>query len=295
MELRDYQSRAIYDIDRAFAAGIESLILHAPTGAGKTVIAAAYIRRQIDAGHRVTFLAPRRELVEQASEKLEEVGLQFGRDQNIFMAGYELAEELGHLPVQVCTKDTLLSRHRSGRIQNLPRSDYVFVDEAHLSVTRTWLELIEEIKARGANFNRLLVNIWIFLTQRERAQVLRDAWEMTDHCSDEIWLDLWETIDPAETMTAEESALLVAMPERVILFRGYCAKRGNPNGLSWTPDPEVAKRFSHYGFGRRPDAQPTVRSIEIDRSQIWAFLLSRGGSEPECIVLYPPSERDSAK
>ena len=121
MELRDYQCRAIEDIDRVFAAGIESVILHAPTGSGKTVIAAAYIRRQIDAGRRVTFLAPRRELVEQASEKLEEVGLQFGRDQNIFMAGHELAEELGHLPVQVCSKDTLLSRYRNRRIQNLPK------------------------------------------------------------------------------------------------------------------------------------------------------------------------------
>ena len=150
MELRDYQSRAIEDIDRVFATGIESVILHAPTGSGKTVIAAAYIRRQIDAGCRITFLAPRRELVEQASEKLEEVGLQFGRDQNIFMAGHELAEELGHLPVQVCSKDTLLSRHRSGRIQNLPRSDFVFVDEAHLSVTNTWLQLLDVFKARGA-------------------------------------------------------------------------------------------------------------------------------------------------
>ena len=136
---------------------------------------------------------------------------------------------------------------------------------------------------------KVLVNIWKFLTQRERAQMLRDAWEMIEQCYDEAWLNLWKTIDPADTMTAEERALLAAMPERVILFRGYCAKRGNSNGLSWTPDPEVAKWFA------RRTPHPTTRSIEIDRSEIWAFLLSRDGSEPECVVLYPPSERDSTK
>ena len=85
----------------------------------------------------MTFLAPRRELVEQASEKLEEFGLRLDRDQNIFMAGNELAKELLFLPCQVASKDTLLSRYRTRRIQNLPRSDFVFVDEAHLSVTNT--------------------------------------------------------------------------------------------------------------------------------------------------------------
>ena len=150
MELRDYQTRAIEDIDRTFAAGLQSVLLHAPTGSGKTVVASEYIRREIDAGKRVTFLAPRHELVEQCSAKLEEFGLRFGWDQNIFMAGHELAEELTSLPCQVASKDTLLSRLRNRRIRNLPRSDLVFVDEAHLSVTNTWLQLIEEFKSHGA-------------------------------------------------------------------------------------------------------------------------------------------------
>ena len=66
------------------------------------------------------------------------------------MAGHELAEELGHLPVQVASKDNLLSRLRSHRIQNLPQADFVFVDEAHLSITNTWLQLIDRFKEQGA-------------------------------------------------------------------------------------------------------------------------------------------------
>ena len=45
MKLRDYQQNVINEYEQKIAAGIYRIIIVAPTGAGKTVIAAEIIRR----------------------------------------------------------------------------------------------------------------------------------------------------------------------------------------------------------------------------------------------------------
>ena len=71
VELRDYQTKALELIDRAFSIGKRAPLVAAPTGSGKTVIAAELIRRT---DGRCLFLAPRRELVYQTSQKLHDIG-----------------------------------------------------------------------------------------------------------------------------------------------------------------------------------------------------------------------------
>jgi superfamily II DNA or RNA helicase len=68
--LRPYQAEVIERIDAAIAAGYRRLLVVAPTGAGKTVIAAAITSAAVEDGRRVLFLAHRRELITQASGKL---------------------------------------------------------------------------------------------------------------------------------------------------------------------------------------------------------------------------------
>ena len=82
-KLRDYQLSAIERLDAEIAAGRRKVLLTSPTGSGKTVIAGEIIRRKAAAGGRVLFLAPRRELVHQASRKLADVGI----DHSIILAG----------------------------------------------------------------------------------------------------------------------------------------------------------------------------------------------------------------
>ncbi|WP_407890596.1 DEAD/DEAH box helicase family protein [Scytonema sp. NUACC26] len=43
LQLRDYQKRAIAEIYAFYRSGIKSVLLYAPTGAGKTVVAAKVI------------------------------------------------------------------------------------------------------------------------------------------------------------------------------------------------------------------------------------------------------------
>jgi superfamily II DNA or RNA helicase len=82
--LRPCQSDVIALVALEIAAGRCRILLVAPTGAGKTVIATALIAQDVAQGRRVLFLAHRRELIQQASAKLYAVGV----DHGIVQAGF---------------------------------------------------------------------------------------------------------------------------------------------------------------------------------------------------------------
>ena len=106
------------------------VLLVAPTDAGKTVIAAAIILSWLAAGRRVLFLAHRRELINQASRKLHDAGV----DHGIVLAGYPTRPDV---PVQVASIQTLHARAIRGRAMDLPDADLVVIDEAHRSRAKT--------------------------------------------------------------------------------------------------------------------------------------------------------------
>ena len=73
--LRPYQERAIERLRAHTRAGARRLLIVAPTGAGKTTIAASLIVDAIALGQRVLFVAHRRELITQAYRRLIQMGL----------------------------------------------------------------------------------------------------------------------------------------------------------------------------------------------------------------------------
>ena len=70
MELRDYQLDAVYALRDAVRAGYKRILLQASTGVGKTVVASEIMRASTAKEKRCLFLAHRRELVDQCSDKL---------------------------------------------------------------------------------------------------------------------------------------------------------------------------------------------------------------------------------
>ena len=102
-DLRPFQIDAIAEIDKVVAAGKKRPLLVAPTGAGKTVILAAIIKRAVAEGLRVIVLAHRREIIAQTSRKLSAHHVEHG----IIQAG--LVMDLEH-NVQVCSIQTVTAR-----------------------------------------------------------------------------------------------------------------------------------------------------------------------------------------
>lgn len=125
MSLRPRQKRAVDDLVAAYQAGKKAPILVAPTGFGKTHTSAAIIRRALDKGKRVWFLAHLREILEATSQKLAREGILHGR----IMAGRTDITA----PVQVASVQTLVRR-----LGCYTPPDLLIIDECHLAVAETY-------------------------------------------------------------------------------------------------------------------------------------------------------------
>jgi DNA repair protein RadD len=129
--LRPFQQKAIDELRGWIRASSKRLLLVAPTGAGKTTIAAAMIHSAIAKGSKILFLAHRKELIDQASTRLDGLGV----DHGIIMANHW--RDRSHLPVQVASVQTVIRRD----LPFIP--DIVIIDEAHRAAGRSYVEVVE--------------------------------------------------------------------------------------------------------------------------------------------------------
>jgi superfamily II DNA or RNA helicase len=141
--LYPYQRDGVIELRRKYEDGKRRVLLQAATASGKTVVACEVMRRAVAKGSRVLFLAHVRELIEQCSRKLRDFGIEHG----VIMAGrgYNL-----DAPVQVVSKDTLLTRGvRTGKIK-LPPANLVVLDEAHRALSDGYLNILHRYYQQGA-------------------------------------------------------------------------------------------------------------------------------------------------
>lgn len=142
MKLRPYQSDLIEKARHSLGNGFRSPLVVSSTGSGKTFTCAKLIESAVGKGKRVLFIAPRRQLVDQTAKVFIDLGLSTGT----IMAGrpYQL-----HKPVQVASFDTLVSRYIA-KENELPQTDIVILDEAHLSTSKQRLKLLNRYRDSGA-------------------------------------------------------------------------------------------------------------------------------------------------
>ncbi len=110
-----------------------AVILVAPTGSGKTQLAAAMIKGAVERGGRPWFVMHRDFLLDQTSQTLQRVGV----DHGFIAAGRPFNP---YIPAQVCSIQTLGKRLERVPPQCAPT--IVFLDEAHHSAAGTWAALI---------------------------------------------------------------------------------------------------------------------------------------------------------
>ena len=140
MELFPYQAALVAEIGALLASSVSRVLLQAATGAGKTVIAAELIKRAVAVRQPVVFIADRLELITQASKKL----LRFDIDHGIIKAGFDM--HLGK-KVQVASVQTLFARAVRNKKIDLPRADWVFIDEAHHVRAMTYMAIVKAYSA----------------------------------------------------------------------------------------------------------------------------------------------------
>lgn len=116
--LRPYQKQAIRDMRTALRAGHRNILIVAPTGSGKTEIAACLVDMNQKKGKRCAFVVDRKSLIRQSSETFDFHRIEHG----VIQADHPRFRP--SLQTQVCSVQTI------GR-RRWPEADLVIVDEAH--------------------------------------------------------------------------------------------------------------------------------------------------------------------
>jgi len=136
VQLRPYQRQSIKDIRDNFVQKLKKILLVAPTGSGKTVVASEMIRRVVEGGKSCLFVAHRRELIMQCSNKLHDFEVEHG----VLMAGKSPSPMAS---VQIASIQTFNARiDRDDFIK--PDADLIILDEAHRSVSNSFKNLLRE-------------------------------------------------------------------------------------------------------------------------------------------------------
>jgi DNA repair protein RadD len=136
MDLRPYQSDIIAEFERLVAVGERHILMVAPTGSGKTVIAAAIIKGNT---RRTLVVAHRREIVNQTSEKLTAFGVHHG----VIQAGDD--DKLRPMAaVQAASIQTLHARAIRSSAMPMPLAAMLIIDEAHHACAPTYRAVIEK-------------------------------------------------------------------------------------------------------------------------------------------------------
>ena len=136
--LRPYQNDVIAEFQKRVEEGVRRIILVAPTGSGKTLVASELIKRAVAEYKRVLFIAHRDELLTQARDKLRDFGVIAG----IIKAGRDKDARPQAL-VQVAGIQTLHARAVRAKSIELPSAEVVFFDEAHHIRARTYQALVD--------------------------------------------------------------------------------------------------------------------------------------------------------
>lgn len=134
LQLRDYQDDMICRAREALRR-VRRVLIQAPTGAGKTVLAAFMTTTSLSRRQRVWFICNRDELVAGTSNTFRKFGIPHG----VVKAGYPM--DVSQL-VQVCGIDTL-----KNRLHMLPPPNLVIWDECHHIAAAGWAAVMSRLGA----------------------------------------------------------------------------------------------------------------------------------------------------
>ena len=121
-ELYDDQKIAMNLLRQTVAAGHKKIVLAAPTGSGKTVLASTIVLGARSKLNRVAFCVPALGLIDQTFERFLEAGIDPG-EMGIMQADHPFTRP--DAPIQIASAQTLARRA-------FPKADIVIVDEAHV-------------------------------------------------------------------------------------------------------------------------------------------------------------------
>ena len=134
--LRPFQVTTHEAIRQAAREGHRSILVMAPTAAGKTILALNVVKETLNKGNRAMFLCDRKTLIAQTSNVAREVGLGL---HGIIQADNPMLDLSRSFQIASC--QTLMRR-------GWPSTDVLVVDECH-ALYKTWVDYIASGEFKG--------------------------------------------------------------------------------------------------------------------------------------------------
>lgn len=119
LPLRPRQETALQALRSSIKSGRKRLVMQAPTGFGKTRLAAEVVSRALDRGNRIVFTVPAISLIDQTVDMFWDQDI---RDVGVIQSNHELTDPAR--PVQIASVQTLMRRQ-------IAPHDVVIIDECH--------------------------------------------------------------------------------------------------------------------------------------------------------------------
>jgi len=309
---RKYQNNAISAVMKLYRQNQRKILLHLPTGSGKTIIATLIIGRILEENpeHKILFIAHRKEIIDQTKEKIsahlpdESVEIEQGKRQ-----------ATGPSRIVIASVQSLVRRKES---YNADEFDVIICDECHHSLAPSWLETIKYFDKN----NKLTL---IGMTATARRSDGRSAVSLFGQAAfqiDQIELQELGYLSPIEyhTVTSDLKLDKLAMsqgdfqvkalskvmnspPVRSLTIKAWKAKGSGKKTIIFcsgvTHAHQIAADFQSLGYkaaaidGKTSNRQEILQDFKDGRITILSNygVLTEGFDEPsiECVMLARPT------
>ncbi|NES01712.1 MAG: DEAD/DEAH box helicase [Okeania sp. SIO2F4] len=253
--LRDYQIQVISELYKRINKNHRRILIVAPTGAGKTVIAGDFIYREYSSGKTILFIVHRDVLIKQTIKKFNDFGIECG----VIAGGYS---ENRNAPVQIASAQTL-----SRRKINWFTPDIIFIDEAHQTAWNKVIQKqLEECRMQNAECRRngdILPSPFIPTIAQTPSPLEEGQQQKADS---PIFIGLTATpwrLSKREAMSDLFDTLIAAPTPGELILKGYLAPPVyySVDGIDLKGVRTVAGDFNNSDLGIRCNTPEVINTI----------------------------------
>ena len=144
--LRPYQQELLGNVRAALQCTDKPVMMQLPTGAGKTIIAAALLSKYLTGRRKAVWLTHRKELASQTERMLTEAGILATTDAR-WMPG-ERAPSIANSVVILMAQTVGLRTKAAGVWSSYYKNDLLIIDEAHHATAPGWERAIRQWPGR---------------------------------------------------------------------------------------------------------------------------------------------------